>query len=355
MGIEFKFFKGEAGDSILVSTDKTNILIDGGYGITYEEEIQPVIGKLKKLDLVVLTHIDADHICGLIEMVESDSTNRKKIKELWFNSPESFEIKRTKNIRVSHGQAVLFSDLLVQYKIPTRNNICLVNSSCKQECYINNEIKLYLLSPLSDDLEKLKKVHPKNQKPQKCRINKASWSAYPKIDYQKLPLKDIDISSIDFGKSTDTENNSSIAFLLEHDYKKYLFLADANIETINKSLNSLGYSKENRLVVEFVKLSHHGSRNNINSDFLDIVKTDKFVILTDGVSEHNKHPNKDIFSLILEHKKREKHIDFIFNYKNIMKKILTVKDKQEYANKSNNEYTFNRYNQNIFPNGVKYE
>jgi len=355
MGIKFNFFKALAGDSILVSTDRTNILIDGGYGETYEHEIQPELDNLESLDLVVLTHIDADHICGLIELVESDNENRKKIKELWFNSPKNIEVERTKNVKASHGQAVRFHNILNQYEIPIRNNICLINENSKQECCINNEINLYLLSPLSEDLEKLKKAHPENQKPQKCRIHKASWSASQKIDYQESSLNDIDTSSIAFGKSGDIENNSSIAFLMEYGSEKFLFLADADIEVINRSLITLGYSENKQLEVEFVKLSHHGSRNNINSDFLDIVKADKFIILTDGESKHNKHPNKDIFSLILEHKKREKHIDFIFNYKNIMSKILTSNDKQEYSNKSNNEYTFNIYNQNIFPDGVKYE
>ena len=349
MGIKFNFFKALAGDSILVSTDKTNILIDGGYGETYEKEIQPKLNELESIDLVVLTHIDADHICGLIELVEHDKSNREKIKELWFNSPRSIEIEETKDVEVSSGQAVLFHDLLIRYAIPTKDNIYLANQNFRQEYLFNNDIKLNILSPFSDDLSELKRKHPVNQKVQKCRINKATWSANEKIDYRETPLNEIDISSIEFGKSGNVANNSSIAFLVEHESKKYLFLADANIETINKSLKALGYSKDNRLVVEFVKLSHHGSRNNINNDFLDIIKTDNFITLTDGKSEQNKHPNKDIYSLILQHEKRDKHINFIFNYEDVAENILTETDEREYAIASKGEYTFKVYSENIFP------
>ena len=349
MEIKFIFFKALAGDSIFISTDRTNILIDGGYGVTYEEEVQPKINELESLDLVVLTHIDADHICGLIELVESDKDNREKIKELWFNSPKSIEVKETKDVDVSSSQAVLFHDILEKYEIPTKNNICLVDENSKQECFINNDIKLSLLSPTSSELSELKRKHSDKIEPKKCTINKASWTANEKIDYRETPLSEIDISSIEFGKSGSVYNNSSIAFLLEYELKKYLFLADANIETINKSLMALGYSKENRLLVEFVKLSHHGSRNNINSDFLDIVKTDNFITLTDGESKQNKHPNKDIFRLILQHEKRDKHINFIFNYEDVADNILTKTDEREYAKVSRGEYTFKVYFENIFP------
>ena len=54
----------------------------------------------------------------------------------------------------------------------------------RQESLINNDIKLQILSPFSDDLSELRRKHPINQKPQKCRINKASWSANKKIDYR---------------------------------------------------------------------------------------------------------------------------------------------------------------------------
>ena len=298
---------------------------------------------------MILTHIDEDHICGLIELVESDKSNREKIKELWFNSPKSIEVKETKDIAVSSAQAVLFHDILEKYEVPTKNNICLVDEKSKQEYLINNDIKLHLLSPTSYELSELRRKHPANKEPKKCRINKASWSANETNDYRETPLNQIDISSIEFGKSGNVYNNSSIAFLLEHESKKYLFLADAKIETINQSLMALGYSEENRLLVEFVKLSHHGSRNNINSDFLDIVKTDNFITLTDGKSEQNKHPNKDIFSLILQHDKRDKHINFIFNYEEVAINILTESDAKEYAMASRGEYTFNVCVENIFP------
>ena len=109
--------------------------------------------------------------------------------------------------------------------------------------------------------------------------------------------------------STSDANGSSIAFLLEYQDKKFLFLGDADIKVINQSLIDLGMIG---LEVNFVKLSHHGSKKNINKEFLDIIKTDTFVILTDGAK--HQHPHKETFSLILKHEKRAENIKFIFNY-----------------------------------------
>ena len=132
---------------------------------------------------------------------------------------------------------------------------------------------------------------------------------------------------------------------MEYKNKKFLFLADANINTINRSLKNMGFSKNNRLEIDFVKISHHGSRNNINSEFLDIVKAKRFVILTDGKNEKNNHPNKDIFSLILTHEKREKYIIFILNYKEVIEKKFYTDEFKKYSFKAlhSGSLRFNKY------------
>ncbi len=83
------------------------------------------------------------------------------------------------------------------------------------------------------------------------------------------------------------------------------------------SLKKLGYSEDNKLKVEFIKLSHHGSLENINEEFLKIINTNKFIILTDGKNKRNAHPSKEIFPLILEYQGKDKEIEFIFNYEGI--------------------------------------
>lgn len=303
MKIKFNFFKALAGDSILVSTDNTNILIDGGFGITYEEQIKPKINIIKNdLDLVVLTHIDEDHICGLIEMVKNDRKNTAKIKELWFNSIKSIQVRKNRNVSVSYGQGLTFDDLLKEYDVPVNNEVFLTNNENLKKYTISDEIALQLLSPYESDLRILEEKEPKNQHPTECLKNKATQV------------------STTFGKDKRPPNKSSIAFILKYDIKEFLFLADANIDVVNRSLEKLGYSEANKLKVEFVKLSHHGSLENINEEFLKIIDANKFVILTEG--KHYGHPSKEIFPLIIEYQGKEKDIEFIFNYEGIKNRRL---------------------------------
>jgi beta-lactamase superfamily II metal-dependent hydrolase len=174
---------------------------------------------------------------------------------------------------------------------------------------INNEIELQLLSPYESDLRILEEKEPKNQNPTECLKNKATQV------------------STTFGNDKRPPNKSSIAFILKYNIKEFLFLADANIDVINRSLESLRYSEDSKLVVEFVKLSHHGSLENINEDFLKLISTEKFIILTDGKNKHNNHPSKEIFPLIIEHQAKDKNIEFIFNYEGIKnRKLQEAKD-----------------------------
>ena len=62
------------GDCILVEIQPSHyILIDGGYVDTYENYLLPTLEEIAarggELDIVVVTHIDCDHISGIIRMM----------------------------------------------------------------------------------------------------------------------------------------------------------------------------------------------------------------------------------------------------------------------------------------------
>lgn len=332
MGIKFEFFEAGCGDSILVSTGNgTNILIDGGFGRDYKTKISKKIAKVDTLHLVVLTHMDQDHICGVIEMVKNHKKDREKIQELWFNSMSSVRVRQNKNVPIGYGNAELFDKLLKKYDVPNKDNIFLTNEFEKREYSINKEIKLTLLSPLEEDVIALEKQEPENQRAEYCNNREAKNIGRKKVETKDVLLNQIDVASVKFAQDTELSNRSSIAFILKYKSKQFLFLGDAHIDVINVSLRNLGFSKNKKLEVEFVKLSHHGSKNNINVDFLDIVQTDKFIVLTDGKDKNNNHPNKEVFKLILEHiDYHKKNIKFSFNYESLVRKKISLDEEREY-------------------------
>ncbi len=125
-------------------------------------------------------------------------------------------------------------------------------------------------------------------------------------------------------------NESSIAFLLEYNQKKVLFLADSHPSVIVESLKGLSYSKDNKLIVDYVKLSHHGSRENMSFELLEIIDCQKYIISTNGTKNF---PNKETLVRIICNEERDdsQRVYFIFNYgENIFGNMFTDEDKEKY-------------------------
>lgn len=234
MGIKFKFLRAGCGDSILVSTDEgTNILIDGGLK-DYHIEIEPHLKDIKQLDLVVLTHIDNDHICGLIDLLE-DNNHNHKIKELWFNSYEKMKIQSKANNDIGFGQGIFFEQLLKKKGLDKKHKSNIFLESKKKEFQINN-IKIKLLSPMKNDLEKLIDKWKSKQEIRPCtkeQENKEISISSNLDDDKSIEWLALNTS---YGQDSSSKNRSSIAFILEYRDKKYLFLGDAKIQVIIKSL-----------------------------------------------------------------------------------------------------------------------
>lgn len=88
------FLPARAGDCLVLELDNKNcILIDCGYPSTYREELKPLLQKLAKdgcrISLMILTHIDEDHISGAISFIEEngDAENPQiiQVDEIWHN------------------------------------------------------------------------------------------------------------------------------------------------------------------------------------------------------------------------------------------------------------------------------
>jgi len=353
MGIRFEFFEAGQGDSILVSTDEgTNILIDGGANSLYRRKLRNI---KKRLDLVVLTHLDNDHILGLRDLLKFDVDNISKndkyvpyIKEVWYNAFKNTSNKADidfnpprQSTTASIGNLLKFREYmsLVEGKIRYRDYISINNITEPLE--IGNNIKLILLSPNDEKLKELylkyKKEFDNTKISNKCK---------------KFDSTILDLSKTIFESDNSESNGSSIAFILIYKDKKFLFLADAHIPLIVESLKKVRkryFSNEKRMNFEFIKLSHHGSKNNINYDFIDLVESENYIFLTNS-SGHN-HPDKETISKILVHNKSLNYsslIKFRFNY------FVVAKDSRYgFTQKDKEEYNFKLIHSNTYPFGDK--
>lgn len=110
ISVKLKMYPASNGDAFLISAnvpEPVNILIDGGYGGTYNNYISPDLKALSlkglSLNLVVATHIDEDHILGLIEFFKCNGcSNDPKVipvDNVIHNSVRSLNALKTNIIR----------------------------------------------------------------------------------------------------------------------------------------------------------------------------------------------------------------------------------------------------------------
>ena len=74
-------FQSDKGDSLLLTGEDANgkrkhVLVDGGMSDSYSKHVSPALAKMRKddeaLDVVYVSHIDQDHISGVLQMVDDE-------------------------------------------------------------------------------------------------------------------------------------------------------------------------------------------------------------------------------------------------------------------------------------------
>jgi glyoxylase-like metal-dependent hydrolase (beta-lactamase superfamily II) len=100
MSFIVKVLKAAHGDCIFIQGvfddgKHKNILIDGGPSKVYKylkyegelyKELENIRGKNQVVDLLILTHVDDDHIGGLLSAFKNGELLEKLTKKVWFNS-----------------------------------------------------------------------------------------------------------------------------------------------------------------------------------------------------------------------------------------------------------------------------
>ena len=283
------------------SGDPFVMLIDGGTASTFESCLKKEIRCIPYIDVVVLTHIDSDHIGGLIKYIKSSSFDHKKVGRFWFNSKNLRFVEDGNNI--SYGQAKTFEELLISNEVPLEK--------IRTDLYVGSVIQLpegieiELLSPTLEILNKLDEKWPELADEYKVKletkqISQAKPSQIPRGELLQLAGAD---DTPDKTILADIFNSSSIAFVLRTFDLKILFLGDSHPYQIMTELDKT-YSITNKLSVDLVKISHHGSKNNTMNCILDVLDCDRYIISTNGGSSDHTHPDRETIARIVHHPER---------------------------------------------------
>jgi beta-lactamase superfamily II metal-dependent hydrolase len=308
----FSVLKAFHGDAIIIKTFNNKnkecvILIDGGTAQTFRYSLKNELTSISKIDIIILTHIDSDHIGGLINFFKSSIAGKIQVGEIWMNYPELAEVES--GSLISTSQADNLRNLLTE-KYP---EVIVRGISCETGVIDYCGVSFTILSPDRAILNELYRQW-KDERPlpgvKAKQISKES--AITNESFIELaskpfrPKKTID---------NDIYNASSISFILQCPDISVLFLADSRPEIITEKLAGKGYSTKNQLHVDFVKIAHHGSLNNTSIELLQMVKSKNFIISTNGGSATHCHPSRETLARIVHNPHRsDEEVRIFFNY-----------------------------------------
>lgn len=339
-----KMYPAKNGDSFLVNADGTYILIDAGFASTYQDFIATDLALLAKaggrLNLVVCTHIDADHIGGLLEFFSLNGTPDKRgieVDAVWHNSLRSLpppaaqpdglhdrmvlEAIRRRGFQgvatssptpISARQGSSLAKLLRQYDYTWNSGN---GTSCISEggspVFLPNNVGVQVIGPKADRLEELRdlwlrevrKLGYKGSSQPSDLVDDAyeMWcatlplpsvpQATPIVANSSRRLADV------YTPDASVSNGSSIALLIFTGNTRLLFLGDALAEDVVDNLKAL-HPTAAPLIFDAIKVSHHGSLHNTSVALLSIVDSPCFLISSDG-SRHG-HPDFEVLAEIVD-------------------------------------------------------
>ena len=279
------------------------MLIDGGARsatcATIVELMNARIGAADPdFELIVLTHIDADHITGLLNLFE-DRTVALRPRDVWFNGWEHLPSdlmgsKQAERLSMAiHKRHLSWNNDFGGKAVRLVGTLAQPNPDVLPEITLPGGMVLTLLSPTYEGLAKLRPVW--KDELDKAHLVPGSAAQLvgeaDRLGGARGPLQPDEDAKERFKPDTSEANGSSIAFLAEYNGRSALFTGDAHAPVLESSLRTLLRNRgQDKLTVHAFKLPHHGSKYNLSPELLGLLNTRRFLISTDGTSS-SRHPD----------------------------------------------------------------
>jgi hypothetical protein len=319
--------------------ERRRLLIDGGTHATYDalrERIEALPPHERTFELLVVTHIDNDHIDGIVRLLQNPQLGFR-FKDIWFNG--------WRHLRAPEDDVL--GPVQAEYLAARIRHRRLAWNRCFEENFdedavvvppeqklpripLAGDLELVLLSPTPAELTRLRgkwrDVVTDVEKDYPDPGSTADWLRRLDRDRRYRPDDDFDdtlgperppnvekLLQVKFESDNTPANGSSIAFLLKHGVKHCLFGGDAHAPVLEASIRRyLAEEGLPRLPLDGFKVPHHGSKKNVSKSLLDLLQCRRFLISTNS-SGRQRHPDDESVARIVAYGGQD--TELVFNYR----------------------------------------
>jgi beta-lactamase superfamily II metal-dependent hydrolase len=339
MLLSLDVLRARKGDCLLLhygtADDPRLMVIDGGPSEVYRPHLRPRLEAVKKarglnaktplpVDLMMVSHVDDDHIRGILdltkELITAGMTSKPplvNVLNFWHNSFENIlgqtpqeltaAVKKQSAAASASGSSIEELDADTKESPDVTRATLMVLASIQQGAQLRSDLQK-LKFPLNLDydgnlilaqkkkldmgdglkftvvgpmLAELKALHKKHQE----------WLK----ELQKKGMAPDEALAAYVDKSVP--NLSSLVVIAELGKKTILLTGDARGDKILVGLEAAGVLKKGKTMhVDVMKVPHHGSANNLGVDLFERVTADHYVFSGDG--EHG-NPERESFEMLL--------------------------------------------------------
>lgn len=294
--LQVHFLNIGQGDAIyIVAPNKNSMLVDSG---PQNEKVISEIQKFKsmfdrRLDVLLATHADADHIGSMKKAIEKFQYQIFAYSGLSSDTKLFADLMSTVNESAGSGGqnfSVKSSD-----DTKSANKITLA-AGMSVVLDQKNNIRFDVLFPDFDyQIEAYQKcVKKEKDKIEKKKIKDSKNSKSKKAETKLKSQKDVCLKNL----STETNLNSVVG-KLSYGSTSFMLTGDAPVE-VEKFI----IEKYSNIRADVLKLGHHGSKTSTSPEFLEAVLPN-FTIVSAGKENKYGHPHKRVLDTIAEFKKNQ--------------------------------------------------
>jgi beta-lactamase superfamily II metal-dependent hydrolase len=358
--VKIRAFHAKDGDCLLIrGDDDTVILADGGRSAAFTETIASRLTPAKlgtDIDLVYVSHIDNDHLSGILELVKTKVAwevhdfhggdwPRPKlprpaaVQQIWHNGfaelvdDRDGTIERaldlaTRTLSLNEPAYELFEryenlttgvkdTLELNYRLrfggmesilnqPSAREDGLLLLSSANERHTVGEFEVRILGPTVKELEALRVfwnewLERNNLDVPAIReaAEEESRALGTSEEQALLSLLLRQAEGLGEGSEGVTEPNvASLTLLVEEGSRKVLLTGDARSEELLAGLRQHGLvTDDSGLHVDVLKVQHHGAAGNVTEEFAKLVTADHYIFCANG---SHSNPEKAVLKGLLD-------------------------------------------------------